>query len=456
MTDRGAQDAPLQVLIEGVDHAHLPVAIMDDAGVVVYSNDAFRLIGFEPAEINGRPGLDFVHPDDIERAVAAIAGLIDTGVSVPTAFRMKRRDGAYELFDVGASLVDHGDRQWILTTFHSLRFHAATARTLELLARGDHVDVALGALADDLTAADRLGASVAIAFVDDERWRVVGPLEEVLATPATWPGAEAVDTMLSLGLPYVFDDLSGLVTIAPEVHRVAVESGFVAATLLPAGDPDDPRSALVALWYRSTPTRVVLDTYVGTVTVDLVRLARRVAGARRELEHLAGHDPLTGLANRASFFRALDAAWEGRRSTDRGSLAVIYVDLDDFKPVNDRYGHEIGDRVLDAVARRLEAVVRPGDLVARLGGDEFAVLCPGVTDEEEALAVAHRLVEVTGDDALLDGVNVEVGSSAGVAFVADLAAIEPRTVLRHADEALYRAKRAGKGTALLTAAPAEA
>jgi diguanylate cyclase (GGDEF)-like protein/PAS domain S-box-containing protein len=444
-----AQGAPLEVLIAGLNHAHLPVAVLDDAGVVVYSNDAFRLMGFEPGEINGRSGLEFVHPDDVERAVTALAGLSETGMSVPTAFRMLRKEGTYELLDVGASLVRHDGRDWILATFHSLRFHAATARTLELLARGDHVDVALGALADDLTTEDRFGAAVAIGFEDSDRWRVVGPLDTLLASPSSWPAGEAVGTVLARGLPYVFDDLSDLAPMASAVHARAEELGFVAATLLPAGDVDDPSSALVALWYRSTSTRELVDTYVGTVTVDLVRLARRVAGARQELEHLAGHDSLTGLANRATFFRTLEATWAGQRSADGGSLAVIYVDLDDFKSVNDQLGHEAGDRLLVTVARRLEAAVRPGDLVARLGGDEFAVLCPTVADAPEGLRIAARLVATSDDDLGAEDVPVMVGLSAGVAFVADLADTDPGAVLRHADEALYRAKRSGKGAAVL-------
>ena len=94
---------------------------------------------------------------------------------------------------------------------------------------------------------------------------------------------------------------------------------------------------------------------------------------KRELRWAAAHDPLTGLANRAEFARRLD-----RCASD--DLVLLYIDLDDFKPINDMYGHHVGDRVLVEVGRRIAAVIGPGDIVGRLGGDEFAVVCPGVAD----------------------------------------------------------------------------
>jgi diguanylate cyclase (GGDEF)-like protein len=121
---------------------------------------------------------------------------------------------------------------------------------------------------------------------------------------------------------------------------------------------------------------------------------------------------------------------------------VLYLDLDDFKPVNDQHGHTLGDSVLVEVAARLRAVVRPTDLVARLGGDEFAVLCPGVEHLADAEQLAHRLVAEVSLPMEVAGVEVHVGLSVGIAALEDDEDVE--RVLSRADDALRAAKRDGK------------
>jgi diguanylate cyclase (GGDEF)-like protein len=185
------------------------------------------------------------------------------------------------------------------------------------------------------------------------------------------------------------------------------------------------------------------------VPLDVVRLALNSRHERQELEHLARRDGLTGLANRRAFFGALDQLAAGDQ-LGSFSLAVLYVDLDDFKPVNDTHGHDVGDRVLEGLAERFRGSVRPDDLVARLGGDEFAVLCTGISSSDEAMAVAARLFEAAAVPFDTDAGRVVVGASIGVACVADSDLGDLRHVLNAADEALLRAKRRRKGTVELT------
>ncbi|HEX7354214.1 MAG TPA: EAL domain-containing protein [Mycobacteriales bacterium] len=180
-----------------------------------------------------------------------------------------------------------------------------------------------------------------------------------------------------------------------------------------------------------------LETLVGIAAAAINR--RRLAD---EMTHLARHDPLTGLANRTVFTDRLDHALELRRDAGPAKqVAILYCDLDGFKSVNDRRGHESGDLLLAIVAGRIQSCLRPGDTAARLGGDEFAVLLEQVTTGG-AEQVAERMLDQIALPLKIDGSEVRVTASIGIAYVSD----EQRAVdlMRHADTAMYRIKAAGK------------
>jgi diguanylate cyclase (GGDEF)-like protein/PAS domain S-box-containing protein len=170
-------------------------------------------------------------------------------------------------------------------------------------------------------------------------------------------------------------------------------------------------------------------------------LASALARQRTEqrMRHEALHDPLTGLANRTLLRDRLEHAI-ARSERERGATAVLFIDLDNFKAVNDSYGHAAGDAVLVESARRLHAAVRPGDTVARIGGDEFIALCEHV-NADSALAVARRLQEALRPSFTAGGVEHQLSASIGVA----LGDGEPDRLLGDADAASYRAKAAGRG-----------
>jgi diguanylate cyclase (GGDEF)-like protein len=155
------------------------------------------------------------------------------------------------------------------------------------------------------------------------------------------------------------------------------------------------------------------------------------------------HDSLTGLPNRALFLDRLGLAL--RRSRRRvGALAVVFLDLDRFKVVNDSLGHEAGDRLLIDVAGRIAAALRPADTVARFGGDEFTILLDDLEDETEATTISQRLVDVFGEPFALDDDEVFLQTSIGIA-IARLGTETAEELIRDADAAMYRAKDAGKG-----------
>jgi diguanylate cyclase (GGDEF)-like protein/PAS domain S-box-containing protein len=164
-----------------------------------------------------------------------------------------------------------------------------------------------------------------------------------------------------------------------------------------------------------------------------------------ELEHQAFHDTLTGLPNRALFRNRVEHALGGQLRSGQ-ALAVLFLDVDDFKTVNDSLGHAAGDKVLREVGRRLEACMRPTDTAARLGGDEFAILINDSESEMGAIEVAQRVMSALSEAMPLDDREVTIGTSIGIAFSDSekLACRDAEELLRNADAAMYIAKESGK------------
>lgn len=169
--------------------------------------------------------------------------------------------------------------------------------------------------------------------------------------------------------------------------------------------------------------------------------ARKQVEAR--LAHDATHDPLTGLANRTVLRDRIEQAL-ARLERTPAHLALMLVDLDDFKGVNDRYGHHVGDAVLVAVAQRMQEIVRPADTLARLGGDEFVIVCDDLAQPSDANEIAGRVLEASRQPVAVKGDVVRVSASIGVVLTTQ-ADEDLDTLLRRADAAMYRAKRKRRG-----------
>jgi diguanylate cyclase (GGDEF)-like protein len=174
------------------------------------------------------------------------------------------------------------------------------------------------------------------------------------------------------------------------------------------------------------------------------RLLRRIAEREQAFAHRASHDPLTGLPNRTALLEALERAL----ARPKGTLAILFLDLDDFKQVNDTRGHGTGDLLLSALTPRLRAALRPGDTIARFGGDEFVVLCEDVGSAEDALGIAKRISRACARPVLVGEHAHTVTVSTGLVMV-DPASATVSEVLRDADVAMYRAKGIGKGQTVL-------
>jgi len=182
----------------------------------------------------------------------------------------------------------------------------------------------------------------------------------------------------------------------------------------------------------------------GVLVSAAIRDVTELRAAAETLSYQARHDSLTGLPNRMLFLERLELALVRARHTGC-PLAVVFLDLDDFKVVNDTRGHDVGDALLTALTPRLGAAVRHGDTIARLGGDEFVVLCEDLPDEAQALYIAERITDVSRQPLSVAGREHAVSISAGVVLVRSPEAVSAHGVLRDADAAMYAAKAGGKG-----------
>jgi diguanylate cyclase (GGDEF)-like protein/PAS domain S-box-containing protein len=212
-----------------------------------------------------------------------------------------------------------------------------------------------------------------------------------------------------------------------------------------AADPSTPHTIEMPIWHRDghwCDTETTITSLLHDPRIRGLVLNTRDVSERRRLEEAltrqAFSDALTGLANRALFRDSVDASLE---ASPAGRVAVVFMDLNGFKAVNDSQGHAVGDHLLTLVGQRLRNCVRPGDVVARLGGDEFAVLVTGDKAEAGAVWVADRVRRVLAGDFVLDSRSVTLGAAIGIA-VNDDGSETADQLLRNADLAMYRAKAA--------------
>jgi diguanylate cyclase (GGDEF)-like protein/PAS domain S-box-containing protein len=204
----------------------------------------------------------------------------------------------------------------------------------------------------------------------------------------------------------------------------------------------EAHGGLVDAWVSSTkmPLRDESGRIIGTfgISRDVTAQIR----AERTLAHQALHDPLTGLPNRIAL---LDRLSQGLLDMERhpARLAVLFIDLDNFKEINDSCGHDAGDLVLTEVGRRLSALARRGDTVARLGGDEFVMLCGKLDSHVVVRAIGDRIIQSITVPYTGSGRDFSVTCSVGVVVTGDAAA-DPDQLIGHADRAMYEAKKAGR------------
>ncbi len=395
---------------------------IDPDGVVLFASAAAReVLGREPRELQGRRILDLCHPDERGDLLRTLEGESPPDRPAPVAHRLRTRRGGWVWMETTVRSVRdptgrlseaHTDSRDVTERMRVDAERAALARVTAAVAGGEALEPVCALVARDAVALSGAESGAVVRLHGDEG----------LVTGAAGPAWRVGDRVaLAVAAPRV---AVAPVTVADRIWGVVMTRGADRA----------PGSRLQPL-------------------ADLLGLAVANRRARERLVALATTDPLTGLANHRTFHHRLQVEC-GRVERAGGALALVMIDLDHFKRVNDTHGHPAGDAVLREVARRLRARSRGEDVVARIGGEELAWLLPGAGPDAAAEAAERLRRDIR--ETRFAGVG-RVTASMGVA---GHGADGPAGLLRRADLALYRAKEGGRDACVrwdedisLTAAP---
>jgi diguanylate cyclase (GGDEF)-like protein/PAS domain S-box-containing protein len=370
-----------------------------------------------PLGVTAEEVLALVHPDDQRAAMRLWADTMSWGGSGrPSQMRMKDRTGVYQWFEVTARDLRLDPEVGGVVLY--ARLVTDRKRAEERVVRNEARFRALVQHSSDLVAV--VEDEGAVGFVSPAATKLLG------YEPAALTGMGLFELLAT-------DDLEA--------------SADLAAVLRSRFDRHRTELAVVTRGGARHVLDVTLsdlrdDPAVGGIVINATDITDRKA-LEHVLRHQALHDDLTGLGNRATFALEVAAATERATLLGEPGMAVLVVDLDDFKTVNDSLGHAVGDELLIIVAHRLRSVLRGGDIATRLGGDEFVLLIAGHHDETEVGVVADRILDAVREPALVHGHTIRITASIGVAL-SNGSGLSSEELLRNADLAMYLAKERGK------------
>jgi diguanylate cyclase (GGDEF)-like protein/PAS domain S-box-containing protein len=413
------------------------VCVVDAEGRYVYvSASCEQLLGYVPDELIGQNMIDLVHPADRERTLAAAAEIMSGRPQSHFENRYVRKDG--RVVDV----------MWSARWHRPDGLRLAVARDVTPLKRAARLQSAVYAISEAAHQADDLPGLCGIVhriigeLLPVERFQVV--LYDTLSDTLSFTYDSGSETLARDAVPLeVGSDLAAVLrsgdSVATPVDASDASAVASGAWLgVPLLSNDGVVGALIAQTGAGGPCYGVEHRELLQFVSSQVAIAIERKQTEARFRYLALHDPLTGLPNRSLFHDRFVVALR-RAERDGERLMLLYVDLDDFKLVNDRFGHETGDRLLVAVARGLEGCVRGSDTVARLGGDEFALLLVNVQPGEPGDGIIDRVRAAVAAPLEVEGGFVTIAASIGSA-VYPVDGEDQDALLRSADASMYAGK----------------
>ena len=408
------------------------VAIREDFTVGFVSAGIVDRLGRPREAYVDRSVADYVHPDNLGRALLHMIGWGNGNApGGTTTFRLQHANGTFRPYDITAALVTDGTDSYLAVSCRPNDYQMATDAVLAQLLAGGSLEAAIRPVLD-VFSWEVNDTHIAIAWYEEERGhQMVSTGLPAELTGASDDPARAWALARSTGEPVL--DL-GRELLEPELSELADSLGRGDYWVVPVPDAGTDVPALVTVWSRREVGRPDGHGYGMSIANSYLELILQWSHHTQALHRAAFQDALTGLANRKALFDALE--------TGATNAALLFCDLDHFKPVNDQHGHAAGDEVLRQIAHRISAAVRAGDLVARTGGDEFVVLAPDITLEQVA-ALAQRIRAAVAEPTHLPSGTVTVGVTIGVAHAAE---VLTEATLAGADQALMLAKANARGT----------
>jgi diguanylate cyclase (GGDEF)-like protein/PAS domain S-box-containing protein len=407
--------------------------LLEDEGAnVIECDDAFtQMFGYTPDELIGKSVLDQIHPDDQGRAVEGWLAVLATRRAQQTRLRRRRKDGTWMWVDTTLhNFLNQPDRNYVLIEIIdvSAEMHAQEAleEREELLRRiTDAMPVGLLQVDTDRNVVYNNARLLDIVhgspFQDSPAPAPDGTSAPNQADVPASSVAEILQTLTDEGIA-TFDAALGEVLCAGVDRDVEVD------IVLASGAWRRALMSLRALLRASGEVNGAI-----TCVLDITDSAR----ARQELEKRATFDPLTHCHNRSSILGSLQMELE---RDDAATTGAVYVDLDEFKPVNDRLGHAAGDELLVLVAERMKLASRDHDVIGRLGGDEFLVLLRDIPGPDMAMRAAERIGSALCSDFELSCGTVKLRASIGVAC-SEAGSITAEELVKRADGAMYESKQ---------------
>ena len=415
-------------------------SLMEDENArVLDCDDAFtEMFGYSVAELIGESVLDQIHPDDQGRAVEGWLAVLSTRRDQQTRLRRRCKDGSWLWVDTTLrNYLNHPDRNYVLVELIDISAEMQAQETLqereELLRRlTNGMPVGLLHLDNQRNVIYHNARLLDILYGAHAPMLELPPPEDVAASE---PGPEATSASTLLKTLSA-EGAASFEEALTEVLAAGVDRDVEVDIELPAGAWRRALLSLRALLRSSGEANGAI-----VCVLDVTDSAR----ARKELERRASFDPLTHCHNRASVLGALERELERENAT----TAVIYVDLDRFKPVNDGHGHAAGDELLAQVAERLRQVSRESDFVGRLGGDEFLIVLQDVPDAQLAMYAAERIRTALCTPFELASARVQLGASIGVACTPS-GTLSADALVSRADGAMHRSKQQGESRPVLS------